>query len=156
MRFLVRQSSAPSGSRNASLDSGCVPVPGEGLKDGNRTPREGQADPRRRRRADDPHAARGHAQRTRPPSPPKPQASKRRWKRRRTPTSTLRSSTPISRASPPRRLPMSSLPAARRSFLPRAMARCPSPIGPVDGDEAVPNGWAKANAAERVRVAVSQ
>jgi hypothetical protein len=59
MRFLVRQSSAPSGSRNASLDSGCVPVPGEGLKDGNRPPREGQADPRRRRRADDLRAARG-------------------------------------------------------------------------------------------------
>ena len=36
------------------------------------------------------------------------------------------------------------VPAARRSFLPRAMARCPSPIGPVDADEAVPNGWAKA------------
>ena len=53
----------------------------------------------------------------------------RRWKRRRTPTSTLRSSTPISRASPPCRLPVPSLPAARRSFLPRAMARCPSPIG---------------------------
>ena len=33
-------------------------------------------------------------------SPPKPQASKRRWKRRRTPTSTLGSSTPISTASP--------------------------------------------------------
>jgi CheY-like chemotaxis protein len=27
------------------------------------------------------------------------------------------------------RLPKPSLPAARRSFLPRAMARCPSPIG---------------------------
>jgi CheY-like chemotaxis protein len=34
----------------------------------------------------------------------------------------------ISPASPPRRLPMPSLPAARRSSLPRAMARCPSPI----------------------------
>ena len=42
------------------------------------------------------------------PSPPKPQASKRRWKRRRTPTSTLGSSTPISRASPPCRLPKPS------------------------------------------------
>jgi hypothetical protein len=47
----------------------------------------------------------------------------------RTPTSTLRSSTLISTASPPRRLPMRSLPAARRSSLPRATARCPSPIG---------------------------
>jgi CheY-like chemotaxis protein len=28
--------------------------------------------------------------------------------------------------------------------------------GPADADEAVPNGWAEANAAERVRVAVSQ
>ena len=28
--------------------------------------------------------------------------------------------------------------------------------GPADADEAVPNGWAKANAAERTRVAVSQ
>src|SRR5439155_6360431 len=39
-------------------------------------------------------------------SPPKPRASTRRWKRRRTPTSTLRSSTPISTASPSRLLPM--------------------------------------------------
>jgi DNA-binding NarL/FixJ family response regulator len=36
---------------------------------------------------------------------------------------------PISTASPPCRLPKPSLPAARRSFLRRAMARCPSPIG---------------------------
>jgi CheY-like chemotaxis protein len=42
--------------------------------------------------------------------------------------STLRSSTAISTASPSRRLPMPSLPAARRSSLPRAMASCPSPI----------------------------
>jgi DNA-binding NarL/FixJ family response regulator len=28
--------------------------------------------------------------------------------------------------------------------------------GPADADEAVPHGWAKANAAERARVAVSQ
>ena len=44
-------------------------------------------------------------------------------------TSTLRSSTPISTDSPPRRLSTPSLPAAaRRSSLPRAMARCPTPI----------------------------
>jgi CheY-like chemotaxis protein len=36
---------------------------------------------------------------------------------------------PISTASPPCRLPKPWLPAARPSSLPRAMARCPSPIG---------------------------
>src|SRR5262249_33987608 len=62
------------------------------------------------------------------PSSPKPRASTRRWKQRTTPTSTLRSSTPISTASPFRRLPMPSLPAARRSSLRRAMATWLSPI----------------------------
>src|SRR5262249_3962723 len=42
--------------------------------------------------------------------------------------STLRSSTPISTASPFRRLPMPSLPVARRSSLRRAMASWLSPI----------------------------
>src|SRR6516165_12482412 len=43
-----------------------VPVPG-GVKDGNQSAARdaGQADSRRRRRGDDPHAARGHARRTR-------------------------------------------------------------------------------------------
>ena len=36
------------------------------------------------------------------------------------------------------------------SFLPRAMARCPSPIAHASGQ------WMAANAAERARVAVSQ
>ena len=38
-------------------------------------------------------------------------ASTRRWKRRGKPTSILRSSTPISKAGPSRRLPMPSSPA---------------------------------------------
>ena len=40
----------------------------------------------------------------------------------------LRSSTPISRASPPCRLPMPSFTRGTPFVLPRAMARCPSPI----------------------------
>src|SRR2546421_12900841 len=71
------------------------------------------------------------------------------------PTSTLRSSTPISTASPPRRLPMPWLPAARRSSLPRGIWRRARALsGPADADEAVPDGWAQANAAERARIAV--
>src|SRR2546421_12421003 len=49
------------------------------------------------------------------PSPQKPHAWTRRWKRRRPPPSTLRFSPPISLAGPSPRLPMPALPAPRES-----------------------------------------
>ena len=49
-----------------------------------------------------------------------------------------------------------SLPAARRSFCHGLWRGARALSGPADADEAVPHGWAKANAAERARVAVSQ
>ena len=94
---------ATAGALSASVAhelNQCVPVPGEGLKDGNRTPAKAKRilvvedEPMIRMLLEDMLGELGYT------SPPKPQASKRRWKRRRTPTSTLGSSTPISTASP--------------------------------------------------------
>jgi hypothetical protein len=108
-----------------------------GLKDGNRPPREGQADPRRRRRADDLHADRGLLGELGYTVAAEAAGIEEALEATKNADFDLGIfNAGLNGPAPPSRLPKPSLPAA----LPPA----------------VPRGWAKANAAERARVAVSQ
>jgi len=84
-----------------------------------------------------PHAARGHAWRTRirrrAEVEPRPRLGSAK-----NATSTLRTSTPISTARPVFAVPMPYKPAARRSSLPRAMTSAGHLLRPADAKEAVP------------------